>query len=223
MSRSRLDIGLNFRISPRIISNLGLFLNLSFKNSANSSSFSTAITFLAFSSSFSVKIPLPGPTSKTISSGPTSPAETISSAIFSDFKKFCPNDFLGLLIPYYIFRLKLKLLHFVKMVGNVGQKSGRHIHLLVAINRPYHAERQKEIFFRPGYRHVKQSSFFFIPLLVPIAKSAVRKQPLFQPDNENIFEFQTFGGVDSHQPDAVFFFPLPAGRLVHRVLGAHQN
>src|SRR3989338_8987717 len=146
MSRSRLDIGLNFRISPRIISNLGLFLNFSFKNSANCSSFSTAITFLAFSRSFSVKIPLPGPTSKTMSSEPTSPAETISSAIFSDFKKFCPNDFLGLLISYNIFRLKLKLLHFVKMVRNVGQKSGRHIHLLVAINRPYHAERQEKFF-----------------------------------------------------------------------------
>src|SRR3989344_2694551 len=198
MSRSRLDIGLNFRISPRIISNLGLFLNFSFKNSTSSSSFSTAITFLAFSNSFSVKIPLPGPTSKTISPEPTSPAETISSAIFSDFKKFCPNDFLGLLIPYYIFRLKFKLLHFVKMVGNVGQKSGRHIHLFVAINRPYNAERQKKFFFGPGYRHVKQSSFFLVFFFVSVAESAVRKQAFFQPDNENIFEFQTFGGVDGH-------------------------
>src|SRR3989338_3963632 len=211
MSRSRLDIGLNFRISPRIISNLGLFLNLSFKNSANCSSFSTAITFLAFSSSFSVKIPLPGPTSKTMSSEPTSPAETISSAIFSDFKKFCPNDFLGLFISYNIFRLKFKLFHFVKMVGDVGQKSGRHIHLLVAVNRPYHAERQEKFFFRSGYRHIKQPPFFLVPLLVPAAESAVGKQPLFQSDNENIFEFQTFGGVDGHQPDTVFFFPVPAG------------
>src|SRR3989338_11218781 len=223
MSRSRLDIRLNFRISPRIISNLGLFLNLSFKNFTNCSSFSTAITFLAFSSSFSVKIPLPGPTSKTISSETTSPAETISSAIFSDFKKFCPNDFLGLFISYNIFRLKLKLLHFVKMVGNVGQKSGRHIHLLIAVNGPYHAERQKKFFFGSGYRHVKQSSFFFVPFLVPVAESAVRKQSFFQSDNENIFEFQTLGGVNRHQPDTVFFFPLPAGRLVHRVLSAHQN
>src|SRR3989338_6505787 len=115
------------------------------------------------------------------------------------------------------------LLHFVKMVGNVGQKSGRHIHLLIAVNGPYHAERQKKFFFGSGYRHVKQSSFFFVPFLVPVAESAVRKQSFFQSDNENIFEFQTLGGVNRHQPDTVFFFPLPAGRLVHRVLSAHQN
>src|SRR3989344_247115 len=111
-----------------------------------------------------------------------------------------------LLVSYNIFRLKLKLLHFVKMVGNVGQKSGRHIHLLIAVNRSYHAERQEKFFFGSSYRHVKQSSFFFVPFLVSVAKSAMRKQSLLQSNDENIFEFQSLGGVDRHQPNAVFFF-----------------
>ena len=77
------------------------------------------------------------------------------------------------------------------MIRDIGQKSGRHIDLFVAINRSHDAERQEKFFFRPRYRHIKQPSFFLVPF-VPIAESAVRKQTFFQSDNENILNSSPF-------------------------------
>ena len=74
------------------------------------------------------------------------------------------------------------------MIRDIGQKSGRHIDLFVAINRSLMTLKDRKSFsFAPRYRHIKQPSFFLVPFFVPIAESAVRKQTFFQSDNENIF------------------------------------
>ena len=82
------------------------FSNLIFKNSKSSRSFSTAITNFAFSKSFSVKAPFPGPISRITSSFFISPVSTIFRSANSDFKKFCPKAFLARAKLFLIFSPK---------------------------------------------------------------------------------------------------------------------
>ncbi len=66
--------------------------------SANLSSFSTAINFLTRDKIKRVKLPFPGPTSTTTSSSFKSISPTILSKIIGSLRKFCPKTFLARMV-----------------------------------------------------------------------------------------------------------------------------
>src|SRR3989344_5542056 len=100
--------GLNSKISPSIILTFPFSENLVFNWSMSRPSFSTAITSFAAEASFLVRLPVPGPTSKIISSFLISAATIILFRTPWFTKKFWPRDFfgiifLGFLVVYFFF------------------------------------------------------------------------------------------------------------------------
>ena len=84
-----------FKISSFIISILLKFDNVSCRIGISVLSISTAITFFALLARQAVSVPIPGPTSMTISFSHILADDTILSKTSWSIKKFCPKFFLN--------------------------------------------------------------------------------------------------------------------------------
>ena len=94
-----------------------------------------------------------------------------------------------------------------QLLGNLFQERGRRVELALAPHRAGLGAGDVEPLHRAREPHIGEAAFLAHLALVG-QRPLMRKQPVFQPGEENNRELQTFGGVQGHQGNHALRFRL---------------
>ena len=89
---------------------------------------------------------------------------------------------------------------FDQLLGNLFQERGRRVELALAPHRAGLGAGDVEPLHRAREPHIGEAAFLAHLTLVG-QRPLMRKQPVFQPGQENNRELQAFSGVQGHQGD----------------------